>query len=55
MVQLYRETHDSGPLSVKRVRKLAEALADKGAAWPSGSWAMLDDLDARGVVSLKDV
>lgn len=55
MIQLYRETHDSGPLSVKRVRKLAEALADKGASWPSGSWAMLDDLDARGIVALKEI
>ncbi len=52
MVGFYAELHSAGPLSVKRVRHQAQKLADAGAVWPGGVWALLDDLEARGATTL---
>jgi hypothetical protein len=52
MIDFYGEVHSEGPLSVRRVRQQAQRLADMGAVWPGGVWALLDDMEARGVVSM---
>mgnify|MGYP003624298544 CR=1 FL=1 len=50
MTRFYSELHSDGPLSVKRVRQLTQELSDMGAAWPGAVWALIDDMEARGVV-----
>jgi hypothetical protein len=52
MVAFYGELHSEGPLSVRRVREQSQKLADMGAVWPGGVWALLDDMEARGVVTM---
>lgn len=52
MIDFYSEVHSEGPLSVRRVRQQAQRLADMGTVWPGGVWALLDDMEARGVVSM---
>ncbi|MDZ4069767.1 MAG: hypothetical protein U1E06_23495 [Tabrizicola sp.] len=52
MIDFYSEMHSEGPLSVRRVRQQAQRLADMGTVWPGGVWALLDDMEARGVVSM---
>lgn len=52
MINFYSELHSDGPLSVKRVRQQTQRLADMGAVWPGAVWALLDDIEARGVVAM---
>jgi hypothetical protein len=52
MIDFYSELHSEGPLSVRRVRDQAQRVADMGAVWPGSVWALLDDMEARGVVTL---
>ena len=50
MISFYRELHSAGPLSVKRVGQQAQKLSDIGAVWSGGVWALIDDMQARGVI-----
>lgn len=52
MLSLYSEIHSDGSLSVRRMWEQIQKVADMGAVWPGGVWALLDDLEARGVVSI---
>ena len=52
MVGFFGEVHSTGPLSIRRVREQSQKLADMGTVWPGVVWALLDDLEARGVISL---
>ena len=52
MRSFYGELHEPGPMSLPRVRRRAEELCNLGARWPAAVWALLDDLNARGVVLL---
>jgi hypothetical protein len=47
MMLTYDELKDDGPISVQRVRDVAERAANKGVAWPSALFALLDDMRAR--------
>jgi hypothetical protein len=47
MLLTYDELRDDAPVSVQRVRDVAERAANKGVAWPSALFALLDDMKAR--------
>lgn len=47
MLLTYDELKDDAPVSVQRVRDVAERAANKGVAWPSTLFALLDDMKAR--------
>jgi hypothetical protein len=44
MLLTYDELKDDGPVSVQRVRDVAERAANKGVAWPGALFALLDGL-----------
>nr|WP_296429789.1 hypothetical protein [Roseovarius sp. BRH_c41] len=54
MINLYKELHSDGPLSVKRVRQEIERIAVMGAVWSGAVWALLDDMEARGVITITE-
>ena len=54
MIALYSEIHSVEPLSVKRMRQQAEKLSHRGAIWLRSIWTLLDDMEARGVVTLTE-
>lgn len=54
MIELYSEIHRVGPLSVERMRQQAEKLSYRGAVWLRSIWTLLDDIEARGVVTLTE-
>lgn len=47
MLSTYGELQDDGPVSVQRVRDVAERAANKGVVWPGALFALLDDMRAR--------
>lgn len=52
MTNFQFEVHGPGSLSVPHFRKLLEECRQSGIVWPKSIWAILDDLDFRGVTRL---
>lgn len=52
MRTFFAEFRGSGPISVPFLRRRVEELRQLGVIWPGALWAMLDDLDRRGVALL---
>lgn len=52
MIAFFSEFHDPEVVSIPHFRRRVEELRALGAVWPQALWAMLDDIEARGITRL---
>jgi hypothetical protein len=48
-VNFYTEFHGTGTVSLAHYRKCMDEARQKGVVWPSTMWALVDDMEQRGV------
>lgn len=52
MVTFASEVHGPGPLSLPHFRKLLDDGRRDGIVWPKATWALLDDIERRGITRI---
>lgn len=52
LLSVLREFHTHGPMSVQRIRERLREAEGKGIVWPAALWAVLADIESRGIVVL---
>ncbi len=52
MMSFQCEVHGAGPLSVPHFRRLLDEARRDGVVWPKAAWALLDDIERRGITRI---